>query len=337
MPTYLLVFALALAFAIGATPVARRVAHRTGMTDLPSERKVHTEPMPLLGGIAIYVAVLIALVALGDRFYITQLAGILIGATLMSFVGLWDDRRPLRPLLKLGSQALAAGVLVAAGVHVSLFPWPWLDLLLTVAWVLTVTNALNFMDNMDGLSSGLAAIAGGYFVLLAVMNDQALVAPLAAALAGACIGFLVYNFNPASIIMGDAGSLFLGFCLAAVGLKLNFRGQPTAVTWMVPVLVLAVPLYDLVLVVVSRLRRRVNPFTTAGKDHLSHRLVRGGATAREASLVLYLLGCGAGTLAVFTSAASRTEALVVLAAVAGLAGWGLWHFELASTARRHLS
>jgi UDP-GlcNAc:undecaprenyl-phosphate/decaprenyl-phosphate GlcNAc-1-phosphate transferase len=335
--TYTLVFAGAVAFAIGATPLARRVAHRAGMTDQPSARKVHSEPTPLLGGAAIYAAVLLALVLFGDRFYVAQLVGILVGATLVSFLGLWDDRRPLRPAVKLAGQALATLVLIAAGLRVALFGNMWLDALVTVVWVLAVTNAVNFMDNMDGLSSGIVGIAAGYILLLAVMNDQRLVAPLAAAVAGACIGFLVYNFNPASIFMGDGGSLFLGFVLAALAIKLNFRGHSPTVTWLVPVLVLAVPLFDLILVVVSRIRRRVNPFTTAGKDHLSHRLVRRGATTREATMALYLLGCAAGSVAVLVSQSTRVEALVVAGAVAALALWGLWRFELKAPPGSHAS
>jgi UDP-GlcNAc:undecaprenyl-phosphate GlcNAc-1-phosphate transferase len=197
--------------------------------------------------------------------------------------------------------------------------------------VLAVTNAINFIDNMDGLSGGVAGIAAGYFLLLAVMNQQWLVAPLAAAVAGACIGFLIYNYNPATIFMGDAGTLFLGFLLAALGIKVVIRGQPPSISWLVPLLVLAVPLFDLSLVVMSRIRRRVNPFTTAGKDHLSHRLVRRGASAREAALITYLLGSAAGSLALLVSVATWVEALAIATALLALAAWALWRLELAPT------
>lgn len=324
----LLIFAAALALAVGATPVARRVAHRTGMTDAPSARKVHAEPMPLLGGAAIYLAVMVALALFGDRSWIAEVAGILIGATLVSFLGLWDDRRPMAPGLKLLGQALAAGVVVAAGVRVQLFGMPWLDVAITLAWLLAITNAINFMDNMDGLAGGVSAIAAGYFLLLAIQNDQLLVAPLAAAVLGACAGFLLYNFNPATIFMGDGGSLFLGLILGALAIKLRFPDQPLAVSWMVPVVVLAVPLFDLALVLLSRTRRHVNPFTTGGKDHLSHRLVRAGATQREAALSIYLLGCACGALALFVSQSGLVEAWLVFAALAALGAWVLWRIEL---------
>jgi UDP-GlcNAc:undecaprenyl-phosphate/decaprenyl-phosphate GlcNAc-1-phosphate transferase len=323
----LLIFSGALAFATGATPVARRLAHRTGMTDTPSARKVHTQPMPLLGGAAIYLAVMLALVVFGTRREVAELAGILIGATLVSFLGLWDDRHPLPASVKLVGQTLAAGVVVAAGVQIQLFAAPWLNVVVSVVWMLTITNAINFMDNMDGVAGGVTAVAAGTFILLATLNGQQLVAPLAAALLGACIGFLVYNFNPATIFMGDGGSMFLGLVLAALAIKLRFPGRADEVTWIVPVLVLAVPLFDLALVLVSRTRRRVNPFTTGGKDHLSHRLVRAGATPREAALSIYLLGCAAGGVAIFASAAAPLEALLVAGAVSLLGLWGLWHLE----------
>ncbi|MFN2251391.1 MAG: MraY family glycosyltransferase [Anaerolineae bacterium] len=329
MTTTLLIFSAALALAIGGTPLARRLAWRVGVTDAPSDRKVHQQPMPLLGGLAIYAAVMVAIVAFGERQEVAQLAGILIGATLVSFLGLWDDRRPLPPSLRLLAQVGAAAVAVASGVQVLLFGVPIVDAAISVLWIVTITNAINFMDNMDGLAGGVSAVAAGYFLLLAVANDQQLVAPLAAAVLGACLGFLYYNFNPASIFMGDGGALFLGYVLACIGIKLRFPGQSYYVTWLVPVLVLAVPLFDLGLVLISRGRRRVNPFTTAGTDHLSHRLTRLGLSQREAALVIYLVCCAAGGVAIFVSMADLVEAAAVFAAAAVFGAWSLWRLEFA--------
>jgi UDP-GlcNAc:undecaprenyl-phosphate GlcNAc-1-phosphate transferase len=334
MLTVLLVFSGALAFAIGGTPVAQQVAWRSGMTDTPSARRVHERPTPLLGGLAIYGAVMLALLVFGDRSEVAQLAGILIAATLVSFLGLWDDRRPLRPVVKLAGQLAAVGVMVAAGVRVQLVGVVPLDVLLTVVWVVVLTNALNFMDNMDGLAGGVAGIAAAFFLLLALGNGQELVAPLAAAVLGACIGFLVYNFNPARIFMGDGGSLFLGLLLAALAIKLRFPGRPVSATWIVPVLVLAVPLFDLALVSVSRVRRGVNPFTTAGTDHLSHRLATAGLSHRQAAVAVYCLATGCGLLGVAASVGGSglAWALLVLAALLGLAG--MWLLEFAPDAPR---
>ncbi len=307
----MLIFTAALVLALAATPAARRLALRTNMVDQPAQRKVHLTPTPLLGGLAIYLAVILALVFFGDKFYVHQVIGIVVGATLISFLGLWDDRMPLPAWAKLLGQIIPAVALILTGIQVSVFDWEPLNIAVTLLWVLFITNAVNFLDNMDGLSAGVSAMASGYFLLLAALSGQYLVGALAAALLGACIGFLVYNFNPASIFMGDTGSLFLGFVLAALGIKLRFPTNIPAVTWMVPVLVLGVPILDTSLVIISRLRRGKNPFTTPGKDHLSHRLVKMGYTRREAVLILYLLGSIFGMIAVFITQASLLEAAVV--------------------------
>lgn len=311
MAVYLLIFLVALIIAVAMTPAAGRLAVRTGMVDHPSARKLHQRPVPLLGGLAIYLALVGAVAVFSDRSYLAQLAGIFVGATLVSFFGLWDDRSGLPPPAKLAAQVAATGIVILFGIHVQLFDWPPLNYALTVLWVVGITNALNLLDNMDGLSAGVATVASAFFLVQAALSGQYLVGALAAALTGACLGFLVYNFNPARIFMGDSGSLFLGFLLAVVGLKLRFDNV-TTVTWMVPVIVLGVPIFDTTLVTVSRLRRGLNPFTTPGKDHLSHRLVKAGLTHREAVLTIYVLGACLGLVATLLTRASPLEAYGVL-------------------------
>ncbi|RUA15935.1 MAG: undecaprenyl/decaprenyl-phosphate alpha-N-acetylglucosaminyl 1-phosphate transferase [Clostridia bacterium] len=311
MTRIMLIFAAALTLAMAVTPLAKRLAMRTNMVDRPAQRKLHVTPTPLLGGLAIYAAVIAALLLMDDKFFVHQAAGIVIGASLISFLGLWDDRMPLPAGIKLLGQVLPVIVLLVTGVRIAIFHSAALNVILTLIWVLFITNAVNFLDNMDGLSAGVSAMASAYFVLLAALSGQYLVGALAAALLGACIGFLVYNFNPASIFMGDTGSLFLGFVLAAVGIKLRFPTNVPAVTWMIPALVLGVPILDTSMVIVSRLRRGKNPFTTPGKDHLSHRLTLMGYTRREAVLSLYLLGSIFGMIAVFVTRASIWEAAVI--------------------------
>jgi UDP-GlcNAc:undecaprenyl-phosphate GlcNAc-1-phosphate transferase len=297
------------------------------MVDKPSARKQHTVPTPLLGGLAIYVAVIVALIILGDRFYVSQVAGIFVGATLVSFLGLWDDRRGLSPFVKLGGQFLAAGIVTLTDVRIGLFPIEALNIAATLLWVVGITNAMNLLDNMDGLSGGIAAIASLFFLLFAAMSRQYLVGALAAALIGACIGFLFYNLNPASIFMGDTGSLFLGFTLACLAIKLRFPDNSPFVTWMVPVFVLAVPIFDTSLVIISRLRRGLNPLTTPGKDHLSHRLARLTGSPREAVLICYLIAFLAGMVATFITEASVIEgyAVGIAAIFVGIAG--IWKME----------
>ena len=322
MTRYLVVFAGALVLSLLGTPLARRLGLRLQVMDQPdAQRKVHSTPTPRLGGVAIFLSAMLVMLMLGDTLNLNQLGSILIGATGVSVLGLWDDRRSIPAWGKLLGQCLAAGLLIATGVRVSAFPWPGLNLLVSLMWIVGITNALNLLDNMDGLSGGVAAVAAGFFLLIAALNGQYLVSAMAAALLGACLGFLRYNFNPASIFMGDAGSLFLGFILAALGIKLRFPSPPfpanaDLITWMIPVLVLGIPIFDTTLVTVSRLRRGLNPLTHPGKDHLSHRLVARGMSRREAVLAIYVLAFALGMAAILVSA------VVLRAGPVGAISWG---------------
>ena len=315
------VFVLSLIIAALGTPVARRIAWSLGLVDEPAGHKKHAEPIALLGGLALYGAVIAGLVAFSHRRELIELGGILAGATWISLWGLWDDRSGLRPSFKLLAQIAAAALLAASGVAVQLaLPGP-LNFALTVFWIVGITNAFNLLDNMDGLAGGLAAIASAFFLLLAVLNGQILVGALAAAVLGSCLGFLLHNFNPARIFMGDSGSLFLGFVLAAVGIKLRFPEARELVTWMVPVLILALPILDTTLVVVSRLKRGLNPLTNPGRDHLSHRLRLAGMSTREAVLTLYIGGFATGLVGALVSVSPPLVAYgaAVIVALVGLA------------------
>jgi UDP-GlcNAc:undecaprenyl-phosphate GlcNAc-1-phosphate transferase len=324
---YLLVFAGALVLAVGATPLARWLAPRAGFIDHPEARRVHKRPVPRLGGAAIYLAVIIAALALGRQYNFAQFGAILIGATGMSFLGLVDDRWGLRPLIKALAQVLAALLLYANDIYVGVFHHPILNLIMTVLWVGLITNAINFLDNMDGLATGVSAIAAVFFALMCAFSEQYLVGALSIAVLAACLGFLFYNLNPASIFMGDSGSQFLGFTLAAIGIKLRFPDNSDFVTWMVPVLVMGLPIFDTTLVIVSRLRRKLNPATTPGQDHTSHRLVAAGMTHREAVLTLYVVSFVLGLLATFVTQASVVEGYIAggLVVLAGL--YALWRLE----------
>lgn len=292
--------------------------------------------MPYLGGLAIYAAFLLFLVgvlvrdrigvvqSVGDRAPLAQVLAILAGGTLMVTLGLIDDRFSLRPLLKLGGQILSAALLYMSGVHFHFNHFPMLDLPISMLWVLGMTNAFNLLDNMDGLSVGTAAIGCLYFFVLAELEPvkQFLVASMAIALCGACLGFLYYNFNPARIFMGDAGSLFLGFMLSCLGLKINMNGFPNlhAINFFVPIVVLGIPVFDTSLVVVSRLRRRV-PISRGGRDHTSHRLVLLGLTVREAVMTVYLAAGALGVAGILLTVAGRSNGAVLIGCivVAGLA------------------
>jgi UDP-GlcNAc:undecaprenyl-phosphate GlcNAc-1-phosphate transferase len=327
MITTMFIFVMALSFALAGTPVVRRLAWRLGFLDQPAGRKLQVTPIPLMGGLAIYIGVILSILIFG-RHYLPELVSILGGATLLSLLGLWDDRIELPASAKLFGQIVATVGLILAGVQIDLGWLPsWANIALTIAWVVGISNAINFLDNMDGLAGGVSAVTAAYFTVVASMNGQYLVSSLAAAVFGACLGFLIFNSKPASIFMGDAGSLFLGYTLAAVGIKLRFPENVNFVTWMVPVLILWVPIFDTSLVIISRLRRRVNPFTTAGKDHTSHRLVNRGLTQREAVFALYLISCASGLLAIFVMQATPAEGYQVGAAILLVTVFALWQLE----------
>ncbi len=315
------VFILAFGITAFGTPWIRRTALAIGFVDLPAQRKLHKDPMPLMGGVAIFGGAILAflLIFLVFRLYTLtgEVLGILIAITIMALLGLVDDRRGgMSATAKLAGQLLAVAVLIYFGVHVKLaFPL-WLNYLITFFWVVGISNAVNFLDNMDGACAGVSGVAAAFILLIAAINRQELVAALAAGILGATIGFLRYNFNPAKIFMGDAGSLFLGFLLSILALQLRFPLNSSFVTWMVPLFILGVPLFDLSLITFARLRRGVNPFTTAGKDHTSHRLVALGFTQREAVLLLYLFGGAMGLLAIFITQAAILEGYVIGGVVA---------------------
>lgn len=328
MAIYMLIFFAALGVAYLGTPVAQRVAVTLGFVKQPGARHIHTSPIPLLGGAVIYLAFVAAMLLAGggSPLEYRQLIGILAGATVVALFGLWDDRRSLSAAVKLVGQLLAASIIIWSGIRVEFLHNPLLNLLATFAWLVGISNAINFLDNMDGLAGGTVCIAAAFFFLLATSNDQILVASLSAALFGACLGFLRYNFSQARIFMGDTGALFLGLVLAAVAIKLRFENRDI-VTWMIPVMVLGLPLFDTSLVVISRLRRGVNPFTTAGKDHTSHRLTDRGLSRREAVLILYLVCFAFGMASLFLLKASIFEGYLTGAIVAAICLFALYHLE----------
>ena len=325
--TVIILFVGALVIATAMTPVSKWLAPRIGVMDRPNARKIHASPVPRMGGVAIFVAVMVAVVLLSGQQEIRQTAALLFGAAFMSFLGLADDRFTLSAYLRLALQILAALFVWFAGVRIQMFSIDWLDAALTMLWIVGISNAMNFLDNMDGLLAGISAVMSAFFLVLAVLNGQVLVATLAAALLGACVGFLFWNLNPASVFMGDSGSMFLGFLLACVAIKLRFVAQTPTLSWMVPVLVMALPVFDMTLVIISRLRRGKNPLTTPGKDHSSHRIADHGFSRREAVMILYLV-CGAlGIIALLVSVADEIAALILGFAVFIVAAYMLWFME----------
>jgi UDP-GlcNAc:undecaprenyl-phosphate GlcNAc-1-phosphate transferase len=319
MSAGLLAFLIALTASLFLTAPVRALAIRVGMVDLPGPRKVHLEPIPLLGGLAMYLGVMLAILIVFDGPARAQSIGIVTGATLVAAVGFMDDRGMLHHQVKLFiGMPLAAVLLLVSGIHAQFFSvllggrtGTWMDAALTIVWVVGITASFSILDHMDGLCAGVAAMASVFFALLAYLNGQTLVTTLAAAVLGAATGFLRWNFKPAKIFMGDGGAMLLGFLMATLALKLRLENAPNMAQWLAPVLILSATIFDTTLVTISRARRGLLPFATPGKDHSAHRLANLGLGHRGAVLVMYLVGAVCGGAAIWVSYLSTTGAAVV--------------------------
>lgn len=291
----LLQFALAFGLALLLVPVLRRVAFATGVVAKPAANRWHRQPIPLLGGVALVTSVWITLGVAGGFSRPTFI--VLMGASILSAVGLVDDLRPLRPATKLAWQILVAAGVVALDLRLGLSSVVALDLGLTVLWLVALSNAFNLLDNMDGLAAGIGAIALFFRLIFLDGPANADASYLVIALLGASLGFLVFNFAPARIFMGDAGSLFLGFAVAGASLVGEWPySRAVSATLFLPVLLTAVPLFDATFVTVARTLAG-RPVYVGGRDHTSHRLVALGLTERSAVLFLYLLATLGGGVA----------------------------------------
>ena len=284
-------FALAVLSAIVLTPLAAHFARVAGYLDHPEPRKFHTSSTALLGGLSIFVATLAALSlsTFGrDRAMDGTVPHVLVGALVVLLLGLWDDRFGMHPLVKLVGQGSAAGILLASGAVPDLHLGPVANVALSLVALVALMNAINFLDNMNGMVAGLAAIALLGFAYEALARGATEVAVAQLALAGACIGFLPYNFPRARIFLGDAGSLLLGYSLG-VSAVLAFHAGPPGWGQLGPALALAYPAFDMIFVVVTRLRdgRKLH---VGGRDHTNHRLASVLKCPKRAVMLLWLSG-----------------------------------------------
>ena len=342
MAAGLVAFFIALFASLALVVPVRSLALRVGMVDLPGPRKVHLTPIPLLGGVAMYAAVVIAVLFAFDGPARSQIVGILIGATLVGGVGILDDRGLLHHQVKLLiGMPLAAAILLVSGIRAQVFSvivggrsGDVLDAMLTVAWVVGITASFSILDHMDGLCAGVAAMASVFFAILAYLNGQTLVTTLAAAVLGAAAGFLRWNFKPAKIFMGDGGAMFLGYLMATLGLKLRLENPSHLSAWLAPVLILGVTIFDTTLVTISRSRRGLLPFATPGKDHAAHRLSNLGLGHRGAVLTLYFLGAIGGGAALVVSYLSGQKSLFVGALAIAIILAGVAYLERAPYERQ---
>jgi UDP-GlcNAc:undecaprenyl-phosphate GlcNAc-1-phosphate transferase len=318
---YLLSFIIALAASLMFTPWMKHLAFKLGAVDAPNQRKVHTKMMPRLGGLAIFMAFIASfLVALplADGYKPQIVAGILLGGAIVTLVGALDDRFGLSPKMKLLGQLLAAGVVVLFGVRVDFITIPfgdgtqigWIGIPLTILWIVGVTNAINLIDGLDGLAAGVSAIATGTIFILAIMMGNITVALVSIILLGSILGFLVFNFHPAKIFMGDSGALFLGFILASLSV-LGFK-QATIISFLVPLFILGVPLSDTFFAIVRRMHNRM-PISVADKNHLHHCLLMLGLSHRNAVLVIYGIALLFASGALLLSTVVQWVAVIVIA------------------------
>ncbi len=319
-----LLFVAAIGGFLGAlllTPACRFLAFRLGIVARPTQDRWHRETIPLFGGIALWAGWAVTILALGLLRvpFVPTLFG---GATFLFVVGLVDDMHPLGPQTKFIIQVLVASAMVAMGLQLHLTQAPVVDLLITLFWIVAVTNAFNLLDNMDGLAAGVAAIAATFRLVFFLMDGNLEGALLSAALAGVALGFLCYNFSPASIFMGDAGSLFLGFTVSGLSLIGGYPySRSTFSVLLLPALILLVPIFDTTLVTVARIiaGRRISQ---GGRDHTSHRLVALGLSERRAVLLLYLVAAASGALSVLSYRFGLSRSVVVIGLM--LVGLGLF-------------
>lgn len=305
-------FAFSFVFVGLTTPLVRRLAIHLEVVDRPSEaHKTHREPVPYLGGIAIVLGVLVttyaALIWSGNLNVIGLASTVLIPAVFMASVGLVDDIKKLSPWPRFVVQNLVGVVISIVLVATDSFGSPTgsriFDVLISVVWIVGITNSINFFDNVDGGASGTVAISSLFLFFLSTQGSQFFLAALSIVLAGSTIGFLLWNRPPARIYMGDAGALFLGVLLATLTLRFNPNPIDRISSLAIPILLLAVPIFDTSVAVVSRLRRGISPFK-GGQDHLSHRLMRSKFSKRQSISILWLLSSFFAMLAVAISSAS---------------------------------
>ena len=316
----LLSAAAAFLVAFGSTPIVKTFAQKVGAMDDPGEaRRIHTHPIPRMGGMAIFLGFLVAVILFADITVPVQ--GILIGTVIIVATGVVDDIISLKYWIKLIAQLAAAGIAVAHGVVIEGLMNPnvfspeetvfigYLSIPVTIIWIVGITNAVNLIDGLDGLACGVSTISSMTMLVAALLVSEPGVAVILACLMGACIGFIPYNMNPAKIFMGDTGALLLGYLLATVSILGLFKFY-AVMTFIVPMLALALPLFDTLLAIVRRLLKGQNPMTP-DRGHLHHRLIDHGLSQKQAVAVLYSLSAMLGLTAVVICTGGKTRLLLL--------------------------
>lgn len=305
---YIAAFACAFAITLVTTPFAKWLSVKCGAIDYPKGRGVHKKPMPRMGGVAIVLGFTITVLMVNyfDKSMDSrQFAGFLVGALLIAGLGVVDDMKNLPAKLKFCVQILAALIVIFSGTRIQVVLWPVTAYLqkfsipITLVWIVGVTNAVNLIDGLDGLAAGVTSIAAMSLMVLCIMTGSTTAVGLTAALAGACLGFLPRNFNPAEIFMGDTGSTFLGFVLAVTSILGVFKGY-ALLALIVSVLCVGLPVFDTICAMLRRMAKN-QPIMQADRGHLHHKLIDHGFSQRQAVLIMYTISLLLGLLAIFIS------------------------------------
>lgn len=328
----ILVLLVSAGISFAMTPMVKNLALRVGAVDVPRDnRRMHKVPIPRLGGLAIAVAFILAVLIFANVDY--QMQGILLGAVMVVVIGVLDDIMTLKAFPKFLVQILAAYVAVAHGCKIQYISNPilssdvsYLDLgamsvPVTILWIVAITNAVNFIDGLDGLAVGVSAISSATLSVVALLVAENNVAVVMVALLGACLGFIPYNFNPAKIFMGDTGSAFLGFILATMSIQGMFKLY-AIISFAVPFLILGIPIFDICFAVIRRLAKGQNPMK-ADRGHIHHRLIDMGFSQKQAVAITYLLTAILGLAAVVLTSSGELKALILIGAVFLVGALGL--------------
>ena len=320
----LLSFVCAFLLAFLSTPLVKKLAKKIGAIDIPKDkRRMHTDSVPLIGGLAIFLGFLVSTVFFAEIDI--KIIAILSGALIMVMLGVFDDKYALGAKFKLMIQIIAAAIPVIAGVRIERIILPflksggiefgWLAYPITILWIVALTNAVNLIDGLDGLAAGVSAIASFSMFLIALMQGNYVIAVMSAALVGACCGFLPYNFSPASIFMGDTGSTFLGFVMASLSVLGLFKIH-AIISFAVPFIAFGIPIFDTSFAIFRRIKEH-RPIMSPDRGHLHHRLVDMGFSHKQAVLIIYAICIVLGAVAVLSF---KSKLLAIVIAVLGVIG-----------------
>lgn len=326
-------FAIAFVISFVATPFVRKIAIKIGAIDVPKDdRRMHKHPVPRMGGLAIFIGIIVAIIYSiisssienNGIIFDDRIIGYIIGASIIVIMGIFDDRKPIKAIYKLIIQIIAACIVVYFGIRIGPISIPFLnetyftlgilEIPLTIIWIVGITNAINFIDGLDGLATGITCISSTSLLFIFLLTGQSIEAIfIAAIMVGATMGFLPFNFNPAKIFMGDTGSNFLGFSLAILSM-LGLAKTYTAISVLVPIIILAVPIFDTSFAIIRRIINKKSPME-ADKGHIHHKLIEAGLSTRQAVFILYAICALLGMLAIVLVDSSLWKVIILIIAI----------------------